>query len=256
MNAVQALPPIDLASVDAAAALQTRTDRKYLLDEEQLGQLIVRLAGQANVLEIDGRRTFRYRSVYFDTPEYDSYLGAARRRPDRFKVRTRTYVDTDTTWLEVKRRDRRGRTVKHRVAAASATDLGADDRSFIASFDTLADVAGRLVPTLTTSYERTTLVVGPTRVTIDRDVHGTAADGREVAIGGVIVETKSDRPGGSVDRVLWALGVRPVTISKYATELAALHPELPSNKWHRVLHRHVTAVSRSAAGPARARTRS
>ena len=37
--------------------------------------------GDVDVLEVDGLTAFRYASVYFDTDSFDSYLGAARRRP-------------------------------------------------------------------------------------------------------------------------------------------------------------------------------
>jgi len=53
--------------------------------------------------------------------------------------------------------------------------------------------------------------------------------------GMTIVETKSMSQASEVDRILWRLGARPVSLSKYATGLAALHPELPRNKWSRLL---------------------
>jgi hypothetical protein len=34
------------------------------------------------------------------------------------------------------------------------------------------------------------------------------------------------------------LGARPISISKYGLEIAALHPEVPSNPWHAILHRY------------------
>ena len=61
------------------------------------------------VLEIDGpRAASRYRSVYFDTPDLDSYLAAARRRRRRFKIRIRSYLDSGRHFLEVKTRGRAG----------------------------------------------------------------------------------------------------------------------------------------------------
>ena len=39
----------------------------------------------------------------------------------------------------------------------------------------------------------------------------------------------------ALDRALWREGHRPLGISKFGTGTAALHPELPSNKWARVL---------------------
>ena len=57
-----------------------------------------------------------------------------------------------------------------------------------------------------------------------------------------IVETKTPAAPSAADRWLWAAGHRPAVISKYATGMALLHPELPANKWHRVLTRELAAV--------------
>lgn len=96
-----------------------------------------------------------------------------------------------------------------------------------------------LAPAVTTRYTRATLLVGQvgTRATIDTDVSAIAPDGRLVHLDGMaIVESKSTGPPSPVDRLLWSLDHRPVRVSKFGTGLAALFPELPSNKWHRALH--------------------
>ena len=90
---VDALPGLGLEEVDARAALQTRVDRKYVVDPRTWGEVLATL-DRPGVLEIDGRRSFGYSSTYYDTEELDSYRDAARRRPRRYKVRTRRYLDT------------------------------------------------------------------------------------------------------------------------------------------------------------------
>ena len=60
-----------------------------------------------------------------------------------------------------------------------------------------------------------------------------------------IVETKSAGAASEVDRLLWRAGHRPVRISKYGAGMAALHPDLPRLKWHRVLDTHL-GVPRAA----------
>lgn len=236
------LAAVDLDELIAVADLQTRRDRKYLLPAATALDVIRHVRGR--VLEIDGRRTFRYESIYFDTDAWDSYLGAAHRRPRRFKVRTRSYLDSGECMLEVKVRDARGNTVKHRLPY----DLGSRDRltgngeRFVASIDASAAVVDGLRPSLQVAYRRSTLVLDgcDARVTLDQDARWSA-DGRPDARlqGLVLVETKTSGRPCTVDRLLWRTGHRPVTISKYCTGLAALHPELPSNKWHRVLHRRL-----------------
>ena len=57
------------------------------------------------------------------------------------------------------------------------------------------------------------------------------------APGTVIVETKSGSAPSVADKYLWRAGIRPVKISKFATGMAALNPQLPANKWKRTIQR-------------------
>ncbi|GIJ45190.1 VTC domain-containing protein [Virgisporangium aliadipatigenens] len=214
---------ISLTELTERAALLTRVDRKYVLPIDELPALLREI--DARVLEIDGRREFGYRSVYYDTPELASYLGAARRRPKRFKVRTRTYLDTGLHVLELKTRDGRGTTVKRRLP-----------------HEDLHTLAARLAPALVTHYRRMTLFLPAdgSRVTLDTDLAWALPDGAGLRLPGrAVVETKC-APGraSAVDRLLWSLHQRPCAISKYATGLAALRPDLPANHWKPVLRRH------------------
>lgn len=239
--ALGSLGAVGLDELSSVAGLQTRRDRKYLVP---VGALDGLLAGiDARVLDIDGSRAFRYESVYFDTPDLASFLGAARRRPRRFKVRSRTYLDSDLCMLEVKTRDNRGRTVKHRCAYGSVdrsrlTPAGA---SFVAGVEQVGGLAPHLRPSLTTSYRRATLLLGDGsgRVTVDTELAWEHPRAGSIGLPGLaLVETKTTGRPCAFDHVLWGAGCRPVTISKYCTGLAALVPALPANKWHRVLRRH------------------
>src|SRR5690606_23837111 len=79
------------------------------------------------------------------------------------------------------------------------------------------------------------------RVTIDTDL--TWQDGhRELSLSALaVVETKAGSAASEVDRLLWRAGHRPARISKYATALAALPPDLPATPWRRTLRRHFAA---------------
>ena len=252
MTAVEAIgrlnrfAPIALPDLIEKAALQTRIDRKYIVPAFALAAVLADLDDATQVLEIDGSRDFRYESVYFDTPELTSYEMAAHGRRRRFKIRTRTYVDSDECYLEVKTRGARSCTVKDRIPYRSGDSrlLTREGLDYIDETLALSGITGvdsaRLEPTLTTTYGRTTLFVpsSQSRATIDThlgwELSGTARlDRPDMAI----VETKSGSRASTVDRVLWAHAHRPVTISKYGTGLAALRQDLPSNKWARVLHR-------------------
>lgn len=244
------LPPVSLEDLVDEAALQTRMDRKYLLDAAAARATLATLPAGTRVLEIGGHRSFGYRSVYFDTPELDSFAGTAHPRRRRFKVRTRHYLGSGESWLEVKTRGPRGLTVKTRRLRSSdaavdraitETLLSRSDQAFVAEVlrqQQVPDIdVTELRPVLGTRYERSTLVL-PTaaRCTIDtrvtwQDVLGNVLSRPDL----VIVESKTGSTPSPVDRSLWRLGIRPSRFSKFGSGLAALHPGLPANRWHPVL---------------------
>ena len=239
---------VGLAALNDRASLQTRKDRKYVVSANALRDILAGLPDSTRILEIDGRRWFGYESVYFDTPEFDSYRLAACRRPSRFKVRTRTYVDSGAVYAEVKRKDGRCQTIKERIEVSDATDVGHAVRAFADRFDAVRPHAADLVPVLTSRYQRATLMLPEhgVRFTIDADYECAGSDHQSAGISDLIVETKTSGGPSLVDRALWAAGHRPVKISKFATGLAAMHPELPANRWTPILRSH---FGRGTASP-------
>lgn len=240
------MTPISLGELTEVAALQTRVDRKYVARAEDLDGLIAQVETEARVLQIGQIRCFAYESVYFDTPNLTSYMLAARRRRRRFKVRTRTYLDSSQCWLEVKTRGPRGSTVKNRLPYECSDRAAlAPGRWFVDSTLTNESIKNSeempLLPTLVTRYHRTTLFLPSTtsRATIDTELSWQDRDGRWMEVPGLaIVETKTGSTASGLDRILWASGHRPARISKFATGLAALHPELPVGRWRRTLRQH------------------
>ena len=253
LDRVRVMPALTLHEVDERAALQTRVDRTYVVRPGTFSDLLDTLPATAGVLEIGGRRSFRYSSTYYDTADLESYRDAARGRPHRYKVRTRRYLDTGSQAIEVKTRTSSGTTVKSRqwIDADAAPDgcrLSADAASFVGGFDRIGGRAHLLTEVLTTSYERVTFVTADARVTVDRCVAAADLQGRHLDYGDLlVVETKTAGGAGGVDRALWAGGIRPARLSKYGTSLAALRPELPSNRWSRTIRRHLSSTVAPAA---------
>lgn len=259
-EALSGLAPICLAELTERAALQTRYDRKYVLPVAQVGTLLSRLEPDTRVLEIDDVRNFRYQSIYFDTADLTSFRLAAMRRRRRFKIRTRSYLDSAACWLEVKTEGSRGGTVKNRLPYqphdARTIDPG---RSFVDEMLTALAVrdCGGLAfsPTIAIWYRRSTLYLPATgsRVTIDVDLTWADRDGRCLSLPDVaVVETKTGSVASYADRLLWSHRSRPISISKYATCLATLRPDLPATPWRRTLRRYfegaIPATAPAATG--------
>lgn len=249
--AVDRLPAVSLEDLVDAAGLLTRVDRKYVLPAADLEVLLTGTGPGTRALEIDGRRRFAYRSVYFDTPRLHSYHATAHRRRQRFKIRTRSYLDSGLHVLEVKTRGPRGLTVKQRLPyAGDGQTLDHEDRDRLGTLLDALGVrldTGDLQPVLTTHYERTTLLLpgGSSRLTVDTGLVWALVDDGSASTrtDRAVVETKSHRGSSEVDRLLWSLGRRPSAISKYGTGLAALRPDLPANRWRPVLRRHLSPLT-------------
>lgn len=249
-GALAQLPPITLDEVLAEAALQVRVDRKYLVPIEVFVELVTRLRDRFAVLEIDGQRMFRYESVYFDTPSLRLYRQHVQRRRYRYKVRTRSYLDSGECSFEVKLKGNRSETVKSRMSypLEDRARLTAPAWEFLA--EQLRSTYGigidaELRPALATTYRRSTLVDRDrhARMTCDIDLRFTDRTASvDVLPSTVLVESKTAGRAGAADLVLRELQVRPIQVSKYCVAAALLNPGLRANPWHRTLRQFRPAV--------------
>ena len=91
---VDCFDPISLAQMDEVALLD-RTDTKYVMNEGQLFTALISLTGYYQILDINGIRLNHYRTLYFDTTNFALYLRHHADGRNRYKVRSREYVDTE-----------------------------------------------------------------------------------------------------------------------------------------------------------------
>jgi len=168
------------------------------------------------------------------------------RRRQRFKARTRTYLDTGLCMFEVKLTGARGETVKERVKHPAELRNVLTPDALKHLHTTLRQAYGYGLPpgmraVLTTTYRRVTFVSRSGDVRLTCDVGLVCRNGRnQVRDTGthILVESKSAGQNSGPDVLLRDLGIRPASVSKYCVGIAALHPELPSNPWHRTLRRY------------------
>ncbi|NLG26540.1 MAG: polyphosphate polymerase domain-containing protein [Chloroflexi bacterium] len=231
------MEPISLAEMDAVALLD-RVDTKHVLQRAQLPQLLAALTPHYLVLEVAGVRQARYRTLYFDTRQLELYGWHHAGRAERFKVRSRAYVDSGLAFLEIKRKTNHGRTLKERMpTAALLIEIGAEADAFVSAATGAALDA--LQPTLWNTFERITLVSNSLseRLTIDTNLrfeaHGSACRLAGVAVVEV-KQARRDRESQAV-RELRALGVRPNGFSKYCLGVAMLYPTAKHNRFKPVL---------------------
>ena len=244
------LRAIDLAGLDAAAALRDRVDRKYVLRREALCPLLEHLAPTHRVLEIEGRRRFGYASTYYDSDDLRSYRDHLQGRRRRYKSRRRDYLAGGGSVFEVKFKGARGRTLKRRTAWAGDEGedaLGVEALGFLDAV--LLDAYALPAPPalrreLIVGYDRITLAdpAAGERVTCDLDLCFAAVDGGRTGRlrdEFAVVEVKS--AGGAAttaDLALRALGAHPAdSLSKYMLGIGLIRDDVVTNPLRPLLHR-------------------
>jgi VTC domain len=241
------LGPIGLGEVaSSSAALLERVDRKYIVPVETVERLAQQLRGTHRLLTIGGRSSFRYRTVYYDTPDLASFREHLQGRRRRFKCRSRVYADSGQHWLEVKLKGPRGRTDKRRLACDSPPPgvLSGPALGFLRA--SLADAYGcpapiLMRPSVSMAYRRTTFVAAQLGERLTCDVGLTFGDSGGLRDGFAIVESKSARGRATADRVLLALGARPVEdCSKYCLGVSLSLPGARDNRLRPLLRRYFT----------------
>ncbi|MER2598790.1 MAG: polyphosphate polymerase domain-containing protein [Caldilineales bacterium] len=239
--------PISLAEMDAVA-LMDRTDTKYVLHTSQLLTALRSLRHEYRVLTITETRIHAYRTLYFDTTGFEMYLRHHAGRQQRFKVRSRQYVESQRSFLEVKVKSNKDRTNKQRIeTGALVTQLTPEASHFVGAHVPLTHT---LEPKLWNSFSRITLVSkhATERLTLDLDL---AFDNGAHLIrlpGVAIAEVKQDgiNRHSAFMQQMRAMAVRDGGFSKYCVGAALLYPAIKHNNFKDKL----LLVEKLTGGPA------
>lgn len=212
--------------------LMNRLDRKFWFHLDKLEELLASISQQYYILEIDGKREMSYASTYFDTPRDKMYTTHHNGKLNRFKIRKRSYVNTGISFLEIKHKNNKGRTIKKRIK--SKTDLNnfsVIEDEFIESNSPYN--ANNLQISLINGFSRITLVNKnfKERCTIDFNLKYKIED-KEINLDDlVIVEVKADsgRSKSAMVNALNTLRIKPKGFSKYCIGRSLTDPKVKIN---------------------------
>ncbi|MBR6370809.1 MAG: polyphosphate polymerase domain-containing protein [Bacteroidaceae bacterium] len=225
-------PPVTLEEMDSVK-LMNRIDTKYLTSEKTLLELLDdALAAGYKVLVIEGLRISPYDTLYYDTAELRMFQDHHNRRLTRQKVRTRSYIASGISFLEIKRKNNKGRTRKKRIRIPSSEfyDFKGDAEAIDYLARHSAFTADILSPVMETRFDRITLVNPDMteRLTIDtcllfRNIRsGVDASLKDA----VIIELKQDgRAASQMKNILLNHRIKPVRVSKYCIAVTLTEPE-------------------------------
>ncbi len=197
MNAEQ-FDSIQLEEMDQVK-LMNRTDTKYWFHRDHLPKVFSQIENDYLVLKIDNVSEMPYATTYYDTIDSNMFIAHHNGKLNRYKVRRRSYVSTGVSFLEVKFKSNKGRTIKKRIAAEYGNTLfNEQERLFLEHHLPFSPI--ELYPCLFNKFSRVTLVNKnfKERCTIDLDLHFQNNNKVSKLDNLVIVEIKSDgKSGGS-----------------------------------------------------------
>lgn len=226
-----AFAPISLDEMQSVALLD-RIDTKFVLPAVQLASLLIGLQDEYRALVVQGKRLSEYRTLYFDTPDFALFRAHATQRADRYKVRTREYVASHVSFLEVKHKTPKDRTIKERmVTRQPALHLTSEMAEWLRSVSPVKGEA--LEPKLWNTFRRMTLVSTRhgERVTIDVDLAFFTQDRMARLDGLAVVEVKCAGKGTHSPFLaqMRATRIQPKSFSKYSIGVGLLVDDVKKN---------------------------
>lgn len=239
MKCLTQLDTITLDEMDQVK-LMDRLDTKYWFNSTGLVQVLERVKNDYYILTIDNQLMMPYASTYFDTTRDALYTAHHNGKLNRYKVRRRTYLISGISYLEVKFKSNKGRTVKRRFKTEQqAMELSPIEKEFIAKETPLS--VEDLQVSLDNRFQRIMLVNKNfnERCTIDLNLQ-YSYDEREVMLGDlVIVEIKSERGGGlsPIALALRDLRFKSAGFSKYCVGRTMTDPGVKQNAFKNKLRK-------------------
>lgn len=225
-------PPISLQEMDGVR-LMNRMDTKFLLNTTDLLDILNKMTSEYRVLEVDGQRQSQYKTLYYDSPGFYFYLSHHNGKRNRYKVRKREYVQSGISFLEVKFKTNKERTIKNRKRLSEIQEIMSEsDQYFV---DNTIGIHEPLNPILWNSFYRITLTHTslPERITIDRNITYSRNSIETTLENLVIVEVKQESENRHSPFVneLKSRIIRPEGVSKYCLGVTLLYPGIKQNRF-------------------------
>lgn len=214
-----------------SVALMNRTDTKFMLERSTVRSILQEISSQFRILEVNGIRLNRYETLYYDTEDLMFFRLHMNGKLNRYKIRNRKYLESDLSFLEVKFKSNKGRTIKQRVVIDDIElNPSPESEDFI---ETSSGIDLPLKPQLWSHFTRLTLVhkTLPERLTIDLDLTFSTETDTHRFEHLCIVELKQERLNRQSPfyRAAKKRGIRPNGVSKYCLGIAYLRSDVKAN---------------------------
>lgn len=240
LNNLELFQQISLSQMEEVK-LMNRTDTKFVLPFSRLNNLLSQLQNDYFVVNINQHLFTTYKTLYYDYADFKLYQKHHSGQLNRYKVRHRTYVESDLGFLEVKFKNNKGRTLKERIKLKEVPFAWNNKtEKFLQTFTPFHPAD--LQPALWVNYKRITLVgkMARERVTIDFQLQFVNKEHKIDFDNLVIIEVKqASRIRSKILEVLKNQKIKQGSISKYCLAAQNLFPHLKHNNFkEKIYHIH------------------
>lgn len=220
-----------------AVKLMNRTDTKFLFTMKQFETVLAEVKDYYRVLEVNGKRLSQYKTLYYDTENLNLYSQHQTGKLNRYKIRHRTYVESDTGFVEVKFKNNKGRTIKKRISEPlPPTNWDGESKVFLNK--TQPYEPNTLIPAIWVNYCRYTLVhkTELERLTIDVNLEFVKDSVCKKLEGLVIAEVKQEKKKPTAFlKMMKKYHIREGSISKYCMGIALTCDGIKKNNFKKKL---------------------
>lgn len=230
---VNGFEEISLGEIEKVAALLDRIDLKFTINISELPEILEFVKPYYSSLCIEDKRIMQYKSLYFDTADFNLYKIHHNGKLNRYKVRIREYSDTNTVFFETKFKNNKGRTLKKRFVKHNEFELEEKESEFVREMTNIDPAS--LKAGIYVYYKRATLVNSESgeRVTIDLDLTFKNETKEEKFPNVVIIEIKSSK--GNMNspllEVLRNKKIEQFGMSKYCLGVSSLIDDVKRNNF-------------------------
>lgn len=233
MSFLTAMNTVSLAELDSVALLN-RIDNKYVLNKQQLELILPVIQQNYSVLLIGNDKIFTYENNYFDTKDFQFYYDHHNGYTNRMKVRSRKYIETNTSFFEIKKKVNIDRTTKTREKVDQLIAEIDDIKKETIQQLSRKPIAN-LILTLNNKFNRITFVNNEQteRMTLDFNIHFSDDLKQKDFTDFYVVEIKQSKSNGRsvVTEVLKKNNIREQSFSKYIFGVIALKDNVRMNNF-------------------------
>lgn len=90
------------------------SESKFILGAKELNKVLDEIKDQYHIIEIEGKRIFKYTSEYFDTEDYRLYMAHHNGNADRYLIKSNEIEGLKKRSLEIKYQSNKGKKFKHK----------------------------------------------------------------------------------------------------------------------------------------------